>query len=531
MIANLSRRMVLVVLAISAVACDGGGSATPDDDLGDTSSTFARIQEGIFTPSCTFQDCHVEATRAGGLVLTAERAYEELIWVLPENPVARDRGRFRVAPGDPGDSYLLQKLTAALLESEGAPMPLGTDGLESVNPEKVELVRAWIRAGAPADGIVPGDEGGPLSREFPPVLPAPPAPAPDEGIQLVVEPYELPAGRERERCHYGSLPDIPWTYCSESHSSCQSDADCGGSESCIALLTAVETFMSPGSHHFFLFTYDGAGGPEDFPAEAVDTPFCIGFGPPDSVVREEVVGAQSPSEAARRLPDRVGQVVRDNQDFLFDTHFVNAYTVPFSGKVWVNLYFAKPEEVFNHRIAEGGNLDFNLAIDVPPFESRTTCRTWSPDVTRRLFFLSSHRHQTTDLFSIDFCERVDEKSGECVELGERIYESRVYNDPDIIMLPDEEDMLDVHPGQGLHYCCSITNDLPRMGCTGTQDPGNLLGITALCLDDSECQGLPGATGACEPQSLAFGFRAVDEMCILVGRYLVDESDPARRKGS
>jgi len=343
----------------------------------------------------------------------------------------------------------------------------------------------------------------------------PPPPVPEQGIQLAFGPFETPAGTEQERCAYSTLPDVPWTFCSESKRLCQSDAECGPDESCIALLTGGETFMTPGSHHFLLLAYAGPSGREAFPEGQVDTPFCLDFGPPDvSLNRFELFGAQSPVEGPRRLPDGTGVIVRARQPVLVDTHFVNSLTVPYDGRVWVNLHFAKPEDAGSHRVAEGGNVDLNFGVRVPPHESQTTCKTWSPETPVDFFFLSSHRHSTTYLFTIDFCERVG-PSGECLEIGERLYESRIYNDPEILW--DRDGLFEVQPDQGLHYCCSITNDGPRKGCTGTLDPGNL-GVTVPCKADSDCEGLAGATGSCEEQILQFGFRAVDEMCILVGRY-------------
>ena len=100
---------------------------------------FQQIQDTIFTPICTA--CHVGATAPRGLRLDAGNSYALLVNVASvEVP-----GLFRVNPGNPDQSYLVQKIegTAAV----GARMPLGGPPLPQ---DRIDLVRQWIVAGAPA---------------------------------------------------------------------------------------------------------------------------------------------------------------------------------------------------------------------------------------------------------------------------------------------------------------------------------------------------------------------------------------------
>jgi len=109
-------------------------------------ATFATIQRKIFAVSCATASCH--GGGAGGLTLSNDVAYANLVGVEATNPVARAAGLLRVAPGDPGRSFLLDKLTGTLVDGEGAPMPrVGT----ALPAARVDLVRRWIAAGAPAD--------------------------------------------------------------------------------------------------------------------------------------------------------------------------------------------------------------------------------------------------------------------------------------------------------------------------------------------------------------------------------------------
>lgn len=110
-------------------------------------ATFANVQRKVFVRSCATFSCH-GAVGAGGLVLTPEAAYANLVGVPPANGSARDAGLLRVAPGDPARSFLLLKLSGPLGPGEGDPMPRvgGT-----LSPALQDLVRRWIAAGAPAN--------------------------------------------------------------------------------------------------------------------------------------------------------------------------------------------------------------------------------------------------------------------------------------------------------------------------------------------------------------------------------------------
>ena|SRR5882672_1676682 len=110
-------------------------------------ATFATIQRKVFTPSCATASCH-GAGSAGGLGLAGSAAYANLVGIPPTNPVARDAGLLRVAPGDPERSFLLRKLQSTLVSGEGEPMPRVGSMLP---PSSIDLVRRWIAAGAPAD--------------------------------------------------------------------------------------------------------------------------------------------------------------------------------------------------------------------------------------------------------------------------------------------------------------------------------------------------------------------------------------------
>jgi cytochrome c peroxidase len=148
----LSRRFALVTIlcAVLAAGCDESleSVAGPTPNL---TPTFASIQRDIFQasdssgrPSCT--SCHNPnggAFRAVGLDLTTE-GYASLVGVA-----SRQRPNvLRVAPGDPANSYLIQKIEAQAADIVGVRMPQRgpflTDG-------QIAIIERWIELGAKND--------------------------------------------------------------------------------------------------------------------------------------------------------------------------------------------------------------------------------------------------------------------------------------------------------------------------------------------------------------------------------------------
>ena len=100
-------------------------------------NAFKVIQDTIFTPVCTA--CHAGASAPMGLRLDSANAYAMLVNV-PSVQVSSLR---RVNPGDPANSYLIQKLEGT--QAVGSRMPLGGPYLDQA---EINQVRAWIQAGA-----------------------------------------------------------------------------------------------------------------------------------------------------------------------------------------------------------------------------------------------------------------------------------------------------------------------------------------------------------------------------------------------
>ncbi|RMF61073.1 MAG: hypothetical protein D6746_06025 [Bacteroidetes bacterium] len=128
---------VLVGLLAGCEHADPLGENTPPP----SEVSFADVQN-IFTASCALSGCHTGTFPPQGLNLSAGQAYGNLVGV----PSQEDPSLNRVEPGDPDRSYLYLKITGAP-GIRGGRMPLGRDPLPQA---QIDLIRAWIEAGAPA---------------------------------------------------------------------------------------------------------------------------------------------------------------------------------------------------------------------------------------------------------------------------------------------------------------------------------------------------------------------------------------------
>jgi hypothetical protein len=141
---------VAVALSMAAALLNGcvGSGAGLDangDPIGAASGSepltadFQSIQDNVFTPICT--RCHSGAGAPEGLQLDAAHSYALLVGV----PSTEVPAVLRVKPGDPTNSYLIQKL----LNSSGivgAQMPFGGPYLPQ---STIDVIEQWISEGAP----------------------------------------------------------------------------------------------------------------------------------------------------------------------------------------------------------------------------------------------------------------------------------------------------------------------------------------------------------------------------------------------
>jgi hypothetical protein len=113
------------------LAPGGGGSIPP------LSADFDSIQANIFTPICSV--CHAGASAPEGLHLDVGNSFNMLVGV----PSTEVPSILRVKPGDPGNSYIIQKLEGHA--AVGGQMPLGGPYLSTAT---IAFIRQWITDGA-----------------------------------------------------------------------------------------------------------------------------------------------------------------------------------------------------------------------------------------------------------------------------------------------------------------------------------------------------------------------------------------------
>ena len=111
--------------------------------------TFSSIQANVFEApdqagrvACT--GCHTStgSTPSGGLNLNHDVAYAQIVNAATRAPL----GKTRVIPGDPDNSYLIQKLEGSAGIS-GKRMP--NNGPPYLTDGQVLVIRRWIAIGAP----------------------------------------------------------------------------------------------------------------------------------------------------------------------------------------------------------------------------------------------------------------------------------------------------------------------------------------------------------------------------------------------
>ncbi len=135
--------LALGVAALGACAGSGEGLDMNGRPLGSAggggplTATFQSIQDNVFTPICSV--CHAGGAAPQGLRLDATNSYSMIVGV----PSAEVSSLLRIKPGDPDNSYLVQKIEGHA--AVGAQMPFGGPPLPAAT---IAVIRQWVSDGA-----------------------------------------------------------------------------------------------------------------------------------------------------------------------------------------------------------------------------------------------------------------------------------------------------------------------------------------------------------------------------------------------
>jgi hypothetical protein len=403
----LSAGVLLLGLSSGLAACGDSGGGSP---AAPRTPTFQRIQHEIFDVSCSADSCHSSVGNAGGLILEEGYSWDQLMNHTPSNRAAAAHGMLRVAPGDTAHSFLLAKLTNNLAAGEGVPMPYNAAPLDDAT---IAVLEAWIAAGAPAEAVVPGDDGRPLgnSSEDPAGVTLP---KPVRGVQIKVTARPVPKGSEETLCHYMKL---------------HADADLD--------VNRIQINVSGGSHHIHLYrAYDAS---TDIPDGFEVCNMAVDFDTWALVIASQL------RKTDWELPAGVAFHLHAGEQLLVQTHFVNVGSLETAGEgqVVMNLHDADPGTITAYAGALFGQ---DKDVDVPPLTNIASSATCTFPRPLELFAETGHYHFRGKRFSTF---RWNDGGR-----GEEIYHHEGYADPVFLV---HEPPLFFDAGQGLEWECYWEN--------------------------------------------------------------------------
>jgi cysteine-rich repeat protein len=550
-------------------------------------STWEALQKVVFQDAgCTNSLCHGTSTApTGGLNLLPDAAYADLVGVPSTLSSLR-----RVEPGDQDLSFLYLKLAAATLAPNGpsvpgTPMPAG--GLPPLSTDAVQALRLWIRAGAPQTGVVEGTADlletclpPPSPQKIPPLDP----PAFGTGVQLYAPPWDLPAHSENEVCYatYYDFTETPGLVPESAQTPCPGYLG-GPSETCFRY-HETELAQDPQSHHSIIHIYRGAydtsdpgwgtwtckgGAKNGTPCnpKGISTPApagadcgarsgcagtvkpavgCVLYGPPDYGFNNNNApsfgGAQEPLARQTYAPG-VYNLLPLEGIVVWNSHAFNLTPTDTTMEQYYNLTFAGAADQ-SYEVQGVFDSTEIFVENVPPFEIREYCRTFTFPANAHVFEFSSHTHKRGKLFRIwappnSSCTA----AGGCQpNSGSPLYISTQYNDPVRLGFDPPLDLSGKSSTDRTYkFCARYDNgasDPAEVKRRSTSpEPANPFAPGGPCaVSETRCIGGPnhgqlcnGANAACDSGAgagdgvcdacpLRGGVTTEDEMLILLGSY-------------
>ena len=399
--AHAPRRWVAVfgLILAGTVAC-GGGERAPTDAT--VSSSFARVQAQVFTPSCSFSACHAPGnTSNSGLVLTGAGVYNALVNAPATQAVARADGLRRVVPGKPDSSLLWHKVSGFISNHHahdwGAPMPYAG---QSLTAGQIEFIRQWIAGGASAttDNVSPGLLSGTVAPpSYAPLV------VPASGYQVRMTPFSIKASTEREVFLYAPVGNAQESW-----------------------VNRIQTNMRTGSHHFVIYTFAA-----NTPSLVIPQPGAIrDIKNADGTYQILTLAAMGyhvffagsqASSSDYTFPPGVAMRVPVGTMLDVNSHYVNSTTSEINGEAEANLYTVPAAQVqFEAQALNLANTDLTL----PAGRDTTIKKTFRFTKLTRVVMLTSHMHKRGTRFVVRI-------SGGARN-GEIVYQNEAWDHPGIL---------------------------------------------------------------------------------------------------
>ena len=134
-----------VSLAIAVILVSGCGDKEADGPPAEPNLVPLTVQS-IFTTNCAKSGCHAGSSPQQGMNLSENTAYGAIV-----NITSNEKSTVkRIKPGDPDNSYLVQKIEGAVtITGDRMPKDQGASGPGGyLTQTDIDSVRAWVTAGA-----------------------------------------------------------------------------------------------------------------------------------------------------------------------------------------------------------------------------------------------------------------------------------------------------------------------------------------------------------------------------------------------
>lgn len=149
-----------IALVIGVAACGKSKPAAPDAGASNVDAapgTLLQAVAAIVIPKCAVAGCHDAVSKTHAMDLsTPEKIHSNWVDVRGFDHCT-SMNTLRVIPGDPEASLVMLKVEgiSVCLQSQRMPLP----PREPLSDGEIDVIRAWIAAGAPSDGAPPADAG------------------------------------------------------------------------------------------------------------------------------------------------------------------------------------------------------------------------------------------------------------------------------------------------------------------------------------------------------------------------------------